>query len=146
MSEFYLVQLKEIREIPFPAVTICYDIHDWKWPGIVKSLANFDKNNSIVNLILGNSKMGLLKLKSVAINSMSYGYQKTSEYKTLKKETDMTIIEKIIPEGLKRFSKLLHFIAFSEQNIIWPISLLRYMIEDMNTLRYGRMMIMTDQV
>ena len=46
------VKMTSIQNVQFPAVTICYDTNEWKWPGIVHAMSKLDKNDAAVDFYL----------------------------------------------------------------------------------------------
>ena len=130
INYFNLVQLKEIKEIPFPAVTICYDINDWKWPGIVSSLAEFGNNDAIANAVLDRHIY-----LSPRIPQMRLAFMRSKEFKSFDQNFDILFIDTIIPEELQRIAKLVHFIAFSEQSKA-STSYYTYQILELKIFRY----------
>ena len=140
------MNLKGIREIPFPAVTLCYDVFDWKWPGIVNAIVQQEQNNSIAAFIMTNNKKSILYN---AIMKTESGFKKSKAYTKLKNHPDIEIIHNVLPKGMQRVAKLMHFIAFSEQNTTYPYKIksflqviwkqqLQYMLLTWNTSQVGQ--------
>ena len=115
-------------------MSVCYDINDWKWPGIVNALTKYDKDNTIIKTILTEKKIekefdhrdqliiGISKMDQLT-------FRKGKEYSYIMENHDMTVIEKAMPKYLTKVAKLMHFIAFSHQNSTSSYRLKNYLKE-----------------
>ena len=105
-----IVKLQEVTKIPFPAVTICYDINDWKWPGIVNAMVEFDKTNRIGKLYnMDNALIHQMEKAELA-------YKKSEEFTALLEMNHMDIIKAFIGKEYQQIAKFVHYVMFNEQN------------------------------
>ena len=105
------MKLQEVTQIPFPAVTICYDINDWKWSGIVNAMVDFDESNRIgklysKNMYVINQKMSIAEL----------AYKKSDEFNELLEMNHMDIIKTFIGKEYQDLAKFVQYVIFNEQN------------------------------
>ena len=105
------MKLQDVTQIPFPAVTLCYDINDWKWPGIVNAMVEFDQTNRIGRLYKDNHQALTNKMTSV-----EHKYKKSDDYTTLLEMNHMEIIETLVTNEYQELAKLVHYVIFNEQN------------------------------
>ena len=118
------MKLQEVTQIPFPAVTICYDINDWKWPGIVNAMVEFDKTNKIGNLYEDNTYVLTQKITTAEL-----AFKKSDEYSTLLKMNDMEIIETMAAKEYQELAKFVHYVIFNEQNATSSYYLKQYLVK-----------------
>ena len=117
--------MQKVTQIPFPAVTLCYDINDWKWPGIVNAMVEFDKTNRIGKLY---NKKDIYK----PINKMQFvelAYKKSDEYHKLLEMNHMDIIETFIAKEYQELAKFVHYVIFNEQNSTSSYYLKLYLVD-----------------
>ena len=103
------VKLTGIENIQFPAVTICYDINEWKWPGIVQAMSVFDKDD------LYSTNQNFRSKFYNKLRASDIMFKKSQEYK--KAATNATakdFIQKILPKDLQPLGLLLHYISYFE--------------------------------
>ena len=77
-----VVGLRSIMEVPFPAVSICYQIDSWKWPGIIKAMIKADETNIIEQLYLNDTF--LFRSMKDQLQMGILGFKKSQKYERLK--------------------------------------------------------------
>ena len=110
------MKLKEIKDVPFPAVTICHNTQtDWKWPGIMNAMNSFDTENKLLKTSKSLSDLSRPAPAS-GIGRMQLAYVKSKEFQDKKHLTDFDFIKDTTPEPFQNMTTLIHYVAFSEQN------------------------------
>ena len=69
-------------EVPFPAVSICYQIDSWKWPGIIKAMIEADEANIIEQLYLNDTF--LFRAMKDQLQMGILGFKKSQKYESLR--------------------------------------------------------------
>ena len=118
------MKLQDVTQIPFPAVTLCYDINDWKWPGIVNAMVEFDKINKIGSLYKDNIYAYVLTQK---IATAELAYKHSEEYSKLLEMNHMEIIETMVAKEYQELAKFVHYAIFNEQNATSSYYLKQYL-------------------
>ena len=111
-----VVGLRSIMEVPFPAVSICYQIDSWKWPGIIKAMIKADETNIIEQLYLNDTF--LFRSMKDQLQMGILGFKKSQKYERLKGKTTLRLGETILAEDIIDLGKLMHFICFIMSNAL----------------------------
>ena len=107
------VKMTSIQNVQFPAVTICYDTNEWKWPGIVHAMSKLDKNAAAVDFYLDDGNFfGEFHSR---IRATYIQFRKSHAFKTADEmQNTKGFIQQILPKELQPIGILLHFIHFFE--------------------------------
>ena len=103
-------------EVPFPAVSICYQIDSWKWPGIIKAMIEADEANIIEQLYLNDTF--LFRAMKDQLQMGILGFKKSQKYESLGEVTTLRLGETILDEEMTEIAKLMHFICFILSNAL----------------------------
>ena len=103
-------------DVPFPAVSICYQIDSWKWPGIIKAMIEADERNIIEQLYLNDTFLFNDMKNKLQMGIL--GFKKSQKYESLRKITTLKLGETILAEEMIEIGKLMHFICFIMSNAL----------------------------
>ena len=85
------VSLRDIKQIPFPSVTICAPNKSWKWAGISKVMSHYDLHNE-VGKDIANRGTDLHELFTKIVFSRPT-FEKSEEFKKVSNLTSLQIIK-----------------------------------------------------
>ena len=83
-------------DVPFPAVSICYQIDSWKWPGIIKAMIEADERNIIEQLYLNDTFLFNDMKNKLQMGIL--GFKKSQKYESLREMTTLRLGEAILSE------------------------------------------------
>ena len=109
------VKMTSIQNIQFPAVTFCYDINEWKWPGIVHAMSKLDTANFAENYYSQDNTFVNRVQASELMFRESQLYKKA-----IAKPTTIGFIKELLPKDLQAVGLFLHLISYFEPT--WKIS------------------------
>ena len=102
------VSLRSIKEVPFPAVSICHDVNSWKWPGIVNAM---DLQDYEVKSYYLNHYDWMHHLTN-RLKAVDIVFKKTNRYKVANNGTSLTLAKALLPKELYSVAELLHYVTF----------------------------------
>ena len=102
------VSLRSIKEVPFPAVSICHDVNSWKWPGIVNAM---DVQDYEVKNYYFNDFHWMHQLSN-GLKPIDLVFKKTQRFKAANNGTSITLAKALLPDALHEIAELLHFVTF----------------------------------
>ena len=101
------VKMTSIRNVQFPAVTVCYDINEWKWPGIVHAMSKQDTANFAETYYSQDNAF----INRVQASDLKF--RKSQLYKkAITNTTTIGFIKEILPEDLQPVGLFLHLIYY----------------------------------
>ena len=104
------VKMTSIQNIQFPSVTVCYDINQWKWPGIVQAMSKLDTENFAENYYSYQDNTFVSRVKASDII-----FRKSQLYKKANTNTTtIGFIKEILPKDLQSIGLFLHLISYFE--------------------------------
>ena len=104
------VKMTSIQNIQFPSVTVCYDINQWKWPGIVHAMSKLDTVNFAENYYSYQDNTFVSRVKASELI-----FRKSQLYKKANTNTTtIGFIKEILPKDLQSIGLFLHLISYFE--------------------------------
>ena len=103
------VKMTSIQNVQFPAVSVCYDINEWKWPGIVHAMSKQDTANFVETYYSQDNAF----INRVQASDLKF--RKSQLYKkAITNTTTIGFIKEILPEDLQPVGLFLHLISYFE--------------------------------
>ena len=103
-----------IKNVAFPAVTVCYPLSLTKGYSVTQALLHLDQDDQILDLLKDDQKMVDFKESIDArIIKASMTYPMTEEFKKLVNVKSYKALENLIGEDLQEVPHLLHFLSYN---------------------------------
>ena len=103
-----------IKNVAFPAVTVCYPLSLTKGYSVTQAFLYFDPDGQVLDLLKDAEKMKEFKASIDArIDKASNTFLMTEEFKGLVNGLSYKALENLIGEDLQEVAYLLHFLSYN---------------------------------
>ena len=130
-----------IKNVAFPAVTVCYPLSLTKGYSVTQALLHLDQDDQILDLLKDDQKMVDFKESIDArIIKASMTYPMTEEFKKLVNVKSYKALENLIGEDLQEVPYLLHFLSYNlyktDSNSNEIVSLVKEIVMKFNEMEW----------
>ena len=130
-----------IKNVAFPAVTVCYPLSLTKGYSVTQALLHLDPDDQILDLLKDDQKMVDFKESIDArIIKASMTYPMTEEFKKLVNVKSYKALENLIGEDLQEVPYLLHFLSYNlyktDSNSNKIVSLVKEIVMKFNEMEW----------
>ena len=130
-----------IKNVAFPAVTVCYPLSLTKGYSVTQALLHLDQDDQILDLLKDDQKMVDFKESIDArIIKASMTYPMTEEFKKLVNVKSYKALENLIGEDLQEVPYLLHFLSYNlyktDSNSNKIVSLVKEIVMKFNEMEW----------
>ena len=132
-----------IKNVAFPAVTVCYPLSLTKGYSVTQAFLHFDPDGQVLDLLKDSEKMKEFKASiDTRIEKASNTFLKTEEFKGLVNGLSYKALENLIGEDLQEVAYLLHFLSYNlyqtDPDSDGMMTLMTNVIENFNRMQWER--------
>ena len=130
---FFSVTHGSIKNVAFPAVTVCYPLSLTKGYSVTQALLYFDQEGQVLDLLKDGAMLNDFKESvDTRLVRASNTYRKTVEFKELVNTKSYKALENLMGKDLQKIAHVLHFLSFNiyKSNTANPEFLMSLLVED----------------